>query len=112
MREPCEQPWQHDLELDVVFRHVDRPADLLLQGCHLKREPIAAPYLLIDLKIFPYSERTLPSPAFRRRVASSLPSLWGMETMNGWANALPRTVQCASWDAHPDYSHQIHRRGN
>ncbi len=50
MRQPREQPWQHDLELDVVFGHIDRSAHLLFQCGHLECEAVAAPDFLVHLK--------------------------------------------------------------
>lgn len=77
VRQTCEQPGQHDLDFDVILRDIDRSADLLFQRRYLKREPVSAPDLLVDLENLCVFRTDAAEPGFQAACRLLLAELVG-----------------------------------
>ena len=77
VRQTGEQPGQHHLKLHMIFRHIDRAADLLFQRGQLERKAIAAPDFFVDLKNLSVFRTDTAEPRLQAAGRFFLPKLVG-----------------------------------
>ena len=78
----AKHPRQLHFEPDVIVGDIDRSVGGLAEQARAEIEVISLP-LVFEHGECPAEARTHAEAGLRRRVASSLPSLWGMVTTTG-----------------------------